>query len=131
MYKDKFDYMTKDMVPLEDGGVKKACFIIQEYRKNKGRVHPITGESLCAVTEEEYNDALSVLVSFSYKHSTYGTKTELHRCTLGDDCNPSSAFCKGEFSANNHLAKKLCPYRFDPYKTGGEVLPPNHANLDL
>lgn len=130
MYKDEFDYMTRKMAPLEDGGVKKACFIVQEYNKNKGEINPITGKSLCAVTEEEYNDAISVLTSFAYNNSTNETKTELYKCTLGYDCNPTSAYCKGEFSANNHLAKKLCPHRFDPYQAGGDVLPHNSANLE-
>lgn len=131
MYKDKFDYITKDMTPLEEGGVKIACLIVEEYHKNKGRTNPITGDSWCGVTEEQYHDAISILTSFTFNNSTNETKTELYKCVLGSDCNPSAPFCKGEFSACNHLAKKLCPYRFDPYKTGGEVLPYNSANLEI
>ena len=131
MKKDEFDFITKDMLSLEDVGVKKACFIVQEYRKNKGRVNPITEESWCAVTEEEYNNALSILTAFAYINSDNETKTELYKCTLGDDCNPDAPFCKGEFTANNKLAKKLCPHRFDPYKMGDEVLPYNQSNLDI
>lgn len=130
MYKDKFDYITKDMTPLEEGGVKIACLIVQEYRKNKGRTD-FFGDSICAVTEEQYQDAIGILTSFAFNNSTNETKTELYKCVLGSDCNPSAPLCKGEFSRNNRLAKKLCPHRFDPYKTGGDVLPYNSANLEI
>lgn len=129
MRREEFDHITKDMISLEDGGVKKACFVVQEYLLHKDSIDPITEKSCCVVTEEEFYDAISILKAFSYKNSTNYTKAELYECTLGDSCLPTAPFCKGGFNANNHLAKKLCPYKFDPYKTPGEVMPYNRANL--
>ena len=36
MDRELFDYITKDMKPLDEGGVKKACYIIREWKNNQG-----------------------------------------------------------------------------------------------
>ena len=109
MNRNEFLYLVKD---LPDGGVKKACYIVREYIR-----HEIMKDlSHSAVTKEEYDEAVRILLAHSFKTSDNDTTIEDWYCEF--DCNRNNGlegFCKGEFQSSSK-AKKLCKYYSDSYE---------------
>ena len=105
MDREIFEYITKDMKPLDEGGVKKACYVIREYKN-----HSKYGNS--AVTEDDYREAINVLVAYAYDNSKNDTKVELHGCDKG--CDTCKAFCDGEMHLSLRNTRPCPNYVDDP-----------------
>ncbi len=103
--KDRFDYATQGMASLDEGGVRRACYVVREWRN-----HSKYGNA--GVTEDDYIEAVNILVAYAYEKSKNNTTVELHGCDGG--CDTCKAFCDGEM----HLSlrkKRPCPnYVDDP-----------------
>lgn len=80
-----FDFCVKDY-PLNS--VKRACYIVREYIRNK--------ES-GAVSKEEYDKALRILLAYSYTTSDEKTTVETWSCDSDCSKNTGFGFCDGEF----------------------------------
>ena len=104
MDREKFNYITEDMSSLEDGGIKKACYIIREWKNSRDC------PDSCAVTQEEYEEAINILVAFSYPKCDNKTTVEMINCVNG--CDTSKYICAGEFRLSLK-PKKPCPYYID------------------
>ena len=100
-----FAFRTQNMKPLEEGGVQKACYIVREWIN-----HHDYPES-CGVTEDEYKEAIYVLVAFGYTNAQSDTTVNTFNCVPG--CDTSKHFCDGEFCLSLIKNKKPCPYLVD------------------
>lgn len=109
MEKDVFNYIVKD---LSKDSVKRACYVVREYRRCE-----MSGNfSNCAVTKEEYEEALNILLAYSFQTSDKVTTAEQWQCD--GDCNRNHGFgdfCPGEFQLSKDPSKKLCKYFLDPF----------------
>ena len=108
MERDFFDFIVKD---LPKDSVKRACYVVREYR----RCEINNCMSYCAVSKEEYNYALSILLAYAYTTCKDKTVPELWKCD--GDCNRNNGigdFCPGEFQVSNESGKKMCKYFSDP-----------------
>lgn len=101
-----FDAITSN---LAEGSVKKACYVVREYR----RCEKSGNLDMCAVSKEEFDSALAILLAFSYQTSAKDTLAEQWQCD--SDCRSNNCgFCKGEFQIDNARSRKLCKYYLDP-----------------
>ena len=108
MNKSEFEYATHG---IPKNSVKRACYIVREYMRNE----KLGIENYCAVTKEEYDEAVSILLTFSYLNSENDTFVEQFKCE--GDCTKNNGFCgfcQGEFQLGNKKEKKLCKYYSDP-----------------
>lgn len=108
MNRSDFDKITNKFV---QDGVKKACYIVREYR----RYERIGKLNLCAVTKEEYEAALDVILAHAYTTSDNETVVEQWQCD--NDCtrnNGVPGFCPGEFQITKDPSRKLCKFFCDP-----------------
>lgn len=116
MERDFLDYIIKDM---SKNNVKRACYIVREYLRYSevGTNNTLTCKEGCAVSLQEYLEAVKVLLSYSYENSDKTTEVELFCCE--SDCsrnNGCGGFCNGEFSlskSSNEKQLKLCKYYSD------------------
>lgn len=109
MEKKVFDFIVKD---LSKDSVKRACYVVGEYRRYESH----NNFSGCAVSKEEYDNALNILLAHSFQTSDKDTVVEQWRCD--GDCNRNHGFgdfCPGEFQITTDPAKKLCKYFLDPF----------------
>ena len=107
MKKELFDLLLKD---LPKNSVKRACYIVREYR----RCEAIGNFNLCAVTKEEYDEALGILLAYSFSNSYNDTVVEMWQCD--GDCSRNFGildFCPGEFQITKDPEKKLCKFFSD------------------
>ena len=119
MDKDYFNFIIKDM---PKNSVKRACYIVREYLKYSKKVEVnddivLKSNEKCAVTLEEYLEAVRILLAYSYENSDALTEVELHHCEC--DCGQIkyNNFCKGEFSVVDEDTDKtknlkLCKYYY-------------------
>ena len=105
MKKEFFDLQTQNMASLDDGGVQKACYVITEW--NNSRNYP----DYCAVTEDEYKEAVRILVAYAHPRVKDNTTVETYRCVHG--CDDARSFCGGNFCLSLRPNKKECPYLVD------------------
>ncbi len=99
MERKKFEKVVKN---IPEGSVKKACYVLKEY---------FTAEEKSAVTKEEANKALHIILSYAYETSKFDTFAEKYYCK-GDcifDNKEEFSFCPGEFSLDDE-ATILCKY---------------------
>lgn len=117
MEKEYLNFIVKDM---PKNNVRRACYIVREYLRYSeqtkiGQDEVLKSGKGCAVTLEEYLDAMRVLLAYSYESSQKTTEVELFCCE--SDCshnNGCGGFCDGEFSINSSNKKlKLCKYYSD------------------
>lgn len=109
MDKQEFDLIVSRF-PI--GSVKRACYIIKEYV----RCEKLGKLESCAVTKKEFDDALKIVVAFSYEESNDDTMPKQWACD--SDCvknNGVDGFCPGEFQVDNTKGKTLCKYFNDSY----------------
>lgn len=107
MDKQEFDLIVSRF-PI--GSVKRACYIIKEYV----RCEKLGKLESCAVTKKEFDDALKIVVAFSYKESNDDTMPEQWMCD--SDClrnNGADGFCPGEFQIENKKTKRMCKHYWD------------------
>ena len=108
MNRTDFNLITKDL-PLNS--VKRACYIVREYIRCKVD----NNLDCCAVTKQEYNAALNILLAYSFTTSENDTTVEQWTCD--SDCNKNNGlcgFCDGEFQINSKTGKQLCKYYSNP-----------------
>lgn len=103
--RDRFNRYTEGMTPLDEGGVRIACYVVREYI-NRFRY----GNS--AVTEDDYKEAINILVAYAYDKSKNDTKVELHGCDNG--CDTCKAFCDGEMHLSLRNTRSCPNYVDDP-----------------
>jgi len=109
MEKELFDFIVND---LAKDSVKRACYVVREYRRNE----KLGNLDNCAVTKNEYEDAINILLAYSFQTSDKDTLVEQWQCD--SDCNRNNGlwdFCPGEFQICNDSTKKLCKYYSDPF----------------
>ena len=109
MYIDDIRFITGN---LHKDSVKKACYIVREYM----RCEKTGNLDICAVSKDEYNEALRVLLAYSYQTSDNNTVAEQWLCD--SDCDRNNGiygFCPGEFQIDNHSGKKLCKHYVDSF----------------
>ncbi len=105
MTKNDLEFYTKD---LKENSVRRACYIVREYLRCKDY-----NFSNPSVSEEEFYDALNILLAHSYQ--TSDEKTVVEQWCCDGDCDRNNGFygfCPGEFQID---AKKrtLCKYYLD------------------
>ena len=108
MNRNEFDTITSD---LNKDGVKMACYVVREYI----RCERSKKLDFCAVSKEEFDNALNVLLAFSYQNSDNNTLVE--QCECESDCNRNNGlngFCSGEFQLKQNTNKVLCKHYSDP-----------------
>lgn len=107
MERRDFDYIVKD---FPKDSVKRACYVVREYRRCAKRGY----FDSCAVSKEEYDSALAILLAYSFQTSSDDTLAEQWQCE--SDCcrNTGFGFCRGEFQISKDPSKKLCRYYLDP-----------------
>ena len=107
MEREFFNYIVKD---LSKDSVKRACYVVREYRRYEKH-----GDlSNCAVSKEEYEEALNIILAYSYQTSNRDTLVEQWQCD--GECNFNHGFndfCPGEFQISKDPRKKLCKYYSD------------------
>ena len=109
MERGYLDYITKDMSKTN---VRRACYIVREYLKYSN-----DNKDKCAVSSQEYLEAVNILLAYSYENSDSMTEVELFVCE--SDCshnNGFGGFCNGEFSLSknsNDKTLKLCKHYSD------------------
>ncbi len=90
--------------------VKEACYIFREYHK-----HELENNlNNCAVTKDEFDKALRILLAFSFETSNENTFAKFYKCN--PDCENyqgMNGFCAGEFQTNSG-SKELCKH-YKPY----------------
>lgn len=106
MNRCEFDAITSN---LSEGSVKRACYVVREYR----RCEKSGNLDMCAVSKEEFDSALDIVLAYSYQTSDKDTFAEQWQCE-SDCCSNNRGFCKGEFQIDNARSKKLCKYYLDP-----------------
>ncbi len=109
MNRNDFDFITSD---LPKDSVKKACYVVREYR----RCEKSGNLDFCAVSKEEFDLALEILLAYSYQTSDKTTLAEQWQCD--SDCNRNNGlcgFCQGEFQISKNPSKKLCKHFSDPF----------------
>lgn len=109
MNKSYFEYFTRN---VRADGVRKACYIVREYR----RCEKSNDLENCAVTKEEFEKALDIISAFAYIMSSDNTTTKLWACK--EDClrnEGNNTFCPGEFQIGTD-AKKRCKFYTAPRK---------------
>ncbi len=109
MERDFFDFIVKD---LPKDGVKRACYVVREYR----RCEKSGNLDMCAVSKEEFDSALAILLAYSYQTSDKDTLVEQWQCD--SDCNRNNGlgdFCPGEFQISKDPCKKLCKHFSDSF----------------
>ncbi len=99
MTKELFYLLTEK---LELNSVKKACFIVREFLRESQDIN-------CAVSFEEYLEAIKIILAYSYQTSDEFTTVDLYYCPGNCVDNGKYGFCEGEFSRNDN-SLKLCPY---------------------
>ena len=108
MKRDYFDFIVKD---LPKDSIKRACYVVREYR----RCEKSGNLDICAVSKEEFDEAVTILLAHSFQTSDNDTLAEQWQCD--SDCNRNNGFegfCPGEFQINNS-SRKLCKYFSDPF----------------
>ncbi len=103
---NSFNYTIKN---FPEGSVKRACYIVKEFIRHE-RKNDLEN---CAVSKEEYDEALNILLAYSFQTSTEKTFAEQWLCD--GDCERNNGlygFCPGEFQKSSN-AKKLCKYYTD------------------
>lgn len=106
MNRNDFNYIIEK---FPKGSVKAACYIVREYIRHEMRNDLIH----CAVSKEEYDEAVKVLLAYSFQTSSQDTFAEQWLCD--GDCDRNNGlygFCPGEFQ-NTSNVKKLCKYYID------------------
>ena len=96
---------------LPENSVKRACYIVREYQRYEEYGIFID----CAVSEEEYKEALRIILAHSFLTSNENTAVELWQCD--GDCNRNhgfNEFCPGEFQVCKDSDKRLCKFFADP-----------------
>ncbi len=109
MDREDLDLIIRNL-PKES--VKRACYIVREYKRYEKDGNFID----CAVTKEEYEEALKIILAYAYTTSDNNTVVELMKCY--SDCNRNNGtcgFCDGEFQITKDQSKKLCKYYSDPF----------------
>lgn len=98
MNKEQFDYITRK---LPEDSIKKACYTVREY---------IREPNTKAVTQEQFNKALTMVLAYAYTKSTDDETIKLYKCE--SDCynNCGIGFCPGEFQIDNQPASQLCKH---------------------
>ena len=119
MQKDELEFV-KGMLEIKDGSVREACIIVREFLKNtnlrkRGIQSKVLYEvnSTSAVSMEEFLEAATVLLNYSFTNSDKNTMPETFYCR--DDCRMKDCFgfCKGEFTESED-SKQLCKYYTGP-----------------
>ena len=106
MNKDDFEILTKD---LKENSVRKACYVAREYLRCKKYNVPSS-----FIKEEEFYNALNILLAHSYQTSDDKTIVEFWHCESDCDRNNSLfGFCPGEFQIDEQK-RTLCKYYIDP-----------------
>lgn len=119
MKKEELDYAIRcaNCVP---NGSKEACMKVREFLQNvKESEHGITTSHYCAVNNQEFLDAVRVLMAFAWQNKENDCVPEMWYCD--SDCSniDSCVFCPGEFQVaprdekGKSLGKKICPYFAD------------------
>lgn len=104
MNKLEFDAITEK---LPKKSVKRACYVVREYI----RCEKSGDFDFCAVSKDEYDAAIRILLAFSYQTSDENTLVEQWQCV--SDCDRNNGlrgFCQGEFQISKDGNKKLCRY---------------------
>ena len=104
-----FDFIVKDL-PID--GVKRACYVVREYKRNE----KVGNLDRCAVSKDEYEKALNIILAYSFQNSDKDTLAEQWHCD--SDCyrnNGLMDFCPGEFQITKEPTKKLCKFYSDPF----------------
>ena len=109
MERDYFNFVLKE---LPKDSVKRACYVVREYIRceNSGNLDN------CAVSKEEYDSALAIILAYSFQTSNNDTLVEQWQCD--SDCNRNNGvenFCPGEFQISNEPCKKMCKYYSNPF----------------
>ena len=109
MKRDSFDFIVND---LPKDSVRRACYVVREYErcKKSGNL------DICAVSEEEFDLAVSILLAYSFQTSDKNTLVEKWQCD--SDCNRNNGFygfCPGEFQISKDPSLKLCKYYSNPF----------------
>ena len=97
---------------FDDDSVIKACYIVREYIRCEGNEE-------CAVTKEQYDEAVTRLLTFSYLHCEMDTKVPQYSVCHEDCIYRRDRFCLGEFQLNTHFKEKvLCKHYINPTTIG-------------
>ena len=108
MNKSDFERVT---IGLPKDSIRLACYIVREYR----RCESGNNLELCAVTKEQYDMAVNMLLAFAYQNSDEKTVVEQYYCE--SDCcknNGLSGFCDGEFEITKDTKKRVCRRYWNP-----------------
>ena len=119
MKREKVDFTIKqnNCIP---GGSKEACIKVREYLQNIKQTQPeITVSSSCSVSNQEFVDAVKVLMAYAWQNRENDCLPDMWYCD--NDCSniDTCIFCPGEYQLapkdenGKSLSKKLCPYFID------------------
>lgn len=107
MTKSEFENATSKYV---EGGIRKACAIIKEYKKNK----PVDGVNLSAVSKEQYEAAVDLVVAYAFQNSQDDTKMDLFKCDSDcTNCDWPFSICPYSFQCSEEHGLHLCPHFCD------------------
>lgn len=121
MKKRVVDYIIEqsDCIP---NGSKEACIKVREYLKYLKLDKDNISSPICDVTNEEFIDAVKVLMAFAWQNKDKDCVPETWYCDnacQNIDLDAICLFCNGEFQLakkdeqGKNLSKKLCPYFVD------------------
>ncbi len=109
MDREDLDLIIRNL-PKES--VKRACYIVREYKRYEAKGN----FDYCAVTKEEYEEALRIILAYAYSTSDNNTLVEQWKCY--NDCSRNNGFCgfcEGEFQTSKDQSKPLCKHYSDSY----------------